>query len=110
MTARAAVCVVLVATALAGCGGGSDESPNPPSDPDTVGLPSYIRESVACLREAGIKVRVPAALRRLIKRQKNEGEPLGAEAGFLTFLSYDRKQKLTPTQLQAARTCTEGAR
>ena len=99
------------AIALTGCGGDSDESPNPPTDPDTVGLPSYIRESVACLREAGIKVRVPAAFRRLLRKQKEKGQdPRGAQAGFLTFLEYDRKQKLTATQLQAARTCTDQAR
>ena len=111
MTARVVVCVVLITAALAGCGGDSDESPNPPSDPDTVGLPSYMREAVACLRDAGIRVRVPAAVRRLLRKQKNNGQDsLGAQAGFLTFLYYDRKQKLTSTQLQAARTCTEQAR
>jgi hypothetical protein len=111
MTARIALCAVVIATALAGCGGDSDESPKPPTDPDTVGLPSYVRESVACLREAGIKVRVPIAMRKLLRTQKSKGqEAFGAQAGFLTFLSYDRTQKLTPTQLQAARTCTDQAR
>jgi hypothetical protein len=102
---------VLIALLVVGCGGdGDDKSSRTPTDADTVGLPAYVRESVACLREAGIKVRVPAALRQLIKRQKNEGEPFGAKAGLLTFLYYDRRQKLTPTQLQAARTCTDEAR
>jgi hypothetical protein len=108
----ARICLVLIAILLVGCGGDGDDKPSrAPSDPDTVGLPSYIRESVACLREAGIKVRVPAAFRRLLRKPKETGQDaLGAQAGFLTFLYYDRKQKLTPTQLQAARTCTEQAR
>ena len=110
MTARVAICLVLIATMAAGCGGGaSDDSRPAPTDPDTAGLPSYVRESVACLREAGIKVRVPAAVRRLLRKQKEEDqESLGAQAGFLTFLYYDKRQKLTSTQLQAARTCTDG--
>jgi hypothetical protein len=109
LTLRAAACGVLIAALLvSGCGGGDDDggARRPPTDPDTVGLPDYMRKTVACWREAGVKVRVPAAVRRLVKRGEFKGEtPKGVETGLLSFLLFDKKQTLTQAQFRAARKC-----
>jgi len=106
--ARAAACIVLIAALLAGCGGDDDGSARRPATypADTAGLPDYMRKTVACWREAGVKVRVPSAVRRLVKRGEFKGDtPQGVEAGFLSFLQFDRKQKFTPAQFRAAKKC-----
>ena len=107
--ARAAACIVLIAALLAGCGGGDDngDSTRPvATDRDTVGLPDYMRKSVACWRGVGVNVRVPAAVRRLVERGEFKGEtPQGIETGFLSFLLFDKKQEVTQAQFRAARKC-----
>ena len=103
-----AVCLVVVSALAAGCGDDAKESPPTATDRDTVGLPQYMRDTVACLREAGIKVRVPAAVRRLLKRREFQGQaPQGVEGGYLFFLAFDKDQKLTQAQILAARKCYE---
>ena len=108
--ARAAACVALIAALLAsGCGGGDDDGSarrQVTYSADTAGLPDYMRKTVACWREAGVKVRVPSAVRRLVKRGEFKAEtPQGVEAGFLSFLQFDRKQKFTQAQFRAAKKC-----
>ena len=106
--ARAAACVVAIAALLAGCGGGDDGDSTRPvvTDRDTVGLPDYMRKSVACWRGVGVKVRVPAAVRRLVERGEFKGETSqGVETGFLSFLLFDKKQEVTQAQFRAARKC-----
>lgn len=107
--AGAAVCIVLATALLAGCGGDEDSGARePPLDADTAGLPDYMRRTVACLREAGVKVRVPAAVRRLVERGEFKGDPRrGAEPGLLSFLYFEKGQKFTEAQILAARRCSE---
>jgi hypothetical protein len=105
---RAAACIVLIAALLSGCGGGDDDSGSrpPAADRGTAELPGYMRKTMACLRGAGIRVRVPAALRRALKRGDFRGKSAqGVEGGFLFFLAFDRKQKFTQAQFRAARRC-----
>jgi hypothetical protein len=102
---RIVACLMLVAAVGGGCGDGNQNQP--PTDADTIGLPQEQRAYVACLRKAGIKVRVPDAVRRLAKKGEYvKRTPHGVEGqtNFFFFL-FDKKQRLTKEQAASMREC-----
>ena len=102
---RVIACLTLVAALAVGCGG-EDQRP-PATDADTAGLPQEERTYVACLRKAGIKVRLPAAVRKLAREGDYEKQTRkGVEGRFnLFFYMFDKRQRATKEQIAAARDC-----
>src|SRR5688572_12099018 len=97
---------MLVAALAAGCGDG-EETMRPATDADTAGLPQKERDFIACLRKAGINVRVPSAVRRLVKKDDYQRRTRhGVEVRFnLFFYMFDKRQRVTKKQVAAAREC-----
>jgi hypothetical protein len=95
-----AVCIVVAAAFVAGCGGDSSDSVR---NRDTRGLPKDVRDTIACLRDADITVRVPEATRRVFRPHS------GAQEGqvFLTFYTLDKNQNLTQEQDRALQACED---
>jgi hypothetical protein len=106
---RRIVCLMLLAGITAGCGGG-ENAMRQATDADTAGLPQSERNHIACLRKAGIHVRVPSDLRRLVKGGEHTRRiPHGVEGrrNLLFFYLFDKRQRLTKEQLVAARRCDQ---
>lgn len=102
------VCLMLVAVLAVGCGG-EDQTVRPATDADTVGLPEEERNYVSCLRKVGLRVRVPASVRKLASEGEYEKRTRnGVEGRFnLSFYVFDKRQHPTKEQIAAARECEE---